>query len=76
MDTEEPVPMPHDSPLHSVHSLGRDEGSMQQTKLTVLVTKLTERVDSLESQLQQTKQTYSTALTKMMSKLRRNMGGI
>ncbi|GJS15266.1 hypothetical protein Tco_0409738 [Tanacetum coccineum] len=55
MDTEEPVPMPHDSPLHSVHSLGHDEGSMQQTELTVLVTKLTERVDSLESQLQQTK---------------------
>ncbi|GKF06996.1 hypothetical protein Tco_0041220, partial [Tanacetum coccineum] len=27
-ETEEPAPMPHDSPLHSVHSLGRDEGSI------------------------------------------------
>ncbi|GKG10836.1 hypothetical protein Tco_0342236, partial [Tanacetum coccineum] len=27
-DAEEAIPMPHESPLHSVHSLGRDEGSL------------------------------------------------
>ncbi|GJT86212.1 hypothetical protein Tco_1067929 [Tanacetum coccineum] len=42
--TEEAAPMPHESPLHSVHSLGRDEGSMQQRELMDLVTKLTDRI--------------------------------
>ncbi|GJX16619.1 hypothetical protein Tco_0217451 [Tanacetum coccineum] len=42
--TEEAAPMPHESPLHSVHSLGRDEGSMQQHELMDLVTKLIDRI--------------------------------
>ncbi|GKE14789.1 hypothetical protein Tco_1422366, partial [Tanacetum coccineum] len=42
--TKEPAPMPHESPLHSVHSLGRDGGSMQQHELMDLVTKLTDRI--------------------------------
>ncbi|GJY84846.1 hypothetical protein Tco_0498872 [Tanacetum coccineum] len=50
--TEEPAPMPHESPLHSVHSLGRDEGSMQQHELMDLVTKLTDRIKVLEKDLQ------------------------
>ncbi|GKD35952.1 putative ribonuclease H-like domain-containing protein, partial [Tanacetum coccineum] len=35
-DAEEAVPMPYESPLHSVHSLGRDEGSLSLSELTVL----------------------------------------
>ncbi|GJX69496.1 putative ribonuclease H-like domain-containing protein [Tanacetum coccineum] len=39
------------------------EGSVQQHDLTVLVTKLLDRIDGLEKDLQQTKKIYSTALT-------------
>ncbi|GJT54984.1 putative ribonuclease H-like domain-containing protein, partial [Tanacetum coccineum] len=46
--TEEAAPMPHESPLHSVYSLRRDEGSMQQHELMDLVTKLTDRIGFLE----------------------------
>ncbi|GKA53242.1 hypothetical protein Tco_0746557 [Tanacetum coccineum] len=49
--TEEATPMPHESPFHSVHSLGRDEGSMQQHELMDLVTKLTEKIGVLEKDL-------------------------
>ncbi|GJT61878.1 putative ribonuclease H-like domain-containing protein [Tanacetum coccineum] len=35
-DAEEVVPMPHELPLHSVHSLGRDEGSLSLSELMVL----------------------------------------
>ncbi|GJU29241.1 hypothetical protein Tco_1172830 [Tanacetum coccineum] len=48
--------------LMGVHSLGRDEGSLQQNELMDLVTKLSERVTVLETGIQQTKKTYSTAL--------------
>ncbi|GJT50907.1 putative ribonuclease H-like domain-containing protein [Tanacetum coccineum] len=37
--TEEAAPMPYESPLHSVHSLGHDEGSMQQHELMDLLEK-------------------------------------
>ncbi|GJT25084.1 hypothetical protein Tco_0895021 [Tanacetum coccineum] len=36
--TEEPAPMPHESPLHSVHSLGCDEG-MKKLEKTVKISK-------------------------------------
>ncbi|GJU16982.1 hypothetical protein Tco_1144948 [Tanacetum coccineum] len=39
---------------------------MQQHDLTVLVNKLNDRIDGLEKDLQQTKKTYSTALTKLV----------
>ncbi|GJZ99861.1 putative ribonuclease H-like domain-containing protein [Tanacetum coccineum] len=42
--TEETVPMPHESPLQIVHSLGYDEGSLSQNELMDLVTKLTDRI--------------------------------
>ncbi|GJZ98611.1 hypothetical protein Tco_0671064 [Tanacetum coccineum] len=58
--------MPHESPLHSVHSLGRDEGSLSLNELTILCTSLSKKVASLESELKQTKETYSTALTKLI----------
>ncbi|GJV60828.1 hypothetical protein Tco_1466928 [Tanacetum coccineum] len=69
--TEEAAPMPHESPLHSVHSLRCDEGSMQQHELMDLVTKLTYRIGVLEKDLQQTKKTYSTALTRLILRVKR-----
>ncbi|GJU58646.1 retrovirus-related pol polyprotein from transposon TNT 1-94 [Tanacetum coccineum] len=68
---EEPVSMPHDSPLQSVHSLERAEGSMQQNELTNLVTKLTDRVAVLENDLQQTKKLYSSAFTKLILRVKK-----
>ncbi|GJR25840.1 putative ribonuclease H-like domain-containing protein, partial [Tanacetum coccineum] len=35
-DAEENVPMPYESPLHNVHSLGRDEGSLSLFELTLI----------------------------------------
>ncbi|GJY42947.1 hypothetical protein Tco_0431160 [Tanacetum coccineum] len=63
--------MPHESPLHSVHSLRRDEGSLSLNELTVLCTSLLEKVASLESELKQTKETYSTALTKLILRVKK-----
>ncbi|GKE96391.1 hypothetical protein Tco_1581246, partial [Tanacetum coccineum] len=74
--TEEAALMPHESSLHSVYSLRRDEGSMQQHELMDLVTKLTDRIGVLEKDLQQTKKTYSTALTRLIlgvKKLKKNV---
>ncbi|GJV60310.1 hypothetical protein Tco_1466410 [Tanacetum coccineum] len=70
-DAEEAVPMPHESPPHSVHSLGRDEGSLSLSELTVLCTNLSNKVTSLEAELAQTKQTYGTALTKLIKKVKK-----
>ncbi|GJY69695.1 hypothetical protein Tco_0472677 [Tanacetum coccineum] len=70
-DAEEAVPMPHESPLHSVHSLGRDEGSLSLNELTDLCTSLSKKVEGLESELKQTKQTYSTALTKLILRVKK-----
>ncbi|GJW73717.1 hypothetical protein Tco_0133087 [Tanacetum coccineum] len=63
--------MPHDSSLHSVHSHGSTKGSMQQHDLTVVVNKLNDRIDRLEKDLQQTKKTYSTALTKLVLRVKK-----
>ncbi|GJR62521.1 hypothetical protein Tco_1504683 [Tanacetum coccineum] len=41
---EEPVPTPHDSPLHDVHSHGSDEGRMKLNELTIWVKKLENKV--------------------------------
>ncbi|GJY23721.1 putative ribonuclease H-like domain-containing protein, partial [Tanacetum coccineum] len=49
-DAEEAVPMPYESPLHSVHSLGRDEGSSSLKELTDLCTFLSKKVEGLESE--------------------------
>ncbi|GJT27543.1 NAD(P)H-quinone oxidoreductase subunit T, chloroplastic [Tanacetum coccineum] len=46
---------PHDSPLLRVYTLGSDKGSLQQNELIDLVTKLTDRVNVLENDMQQTK---------------------
>nr|GEX12498.1 hypothetical protein [Tanacetum cinerariifolium] len=63
--------MPHDLPLLRVHILGSDEGKMQHNKLMDLVTKLTDRVLALETDLQQTKKVYSTAFTKLIIKVKK-----
>ncbi|GJS26231.1 retrovirus-related pol polyprotein from transposon TNT 1-94 [Tanacetum coccineum] len=60
--------MPHDSPLPKAHTLRSDEGSMTLSELTVLCTNLSNKVTSLETELAQTKQTYGTALTKLIKK--------
>ncbi|GJY59169.1 hypothetical protein Tco_0459061 [Tanacetum coccineum] len=61
----------HGSPLPRVHILGSDKGSLQQNKLMDLVTKLTYRVKVLENDMQQTKKVYSSALTKLILRVKR-----
>ncbi|GKD29685.1 putative ribonuclease H-like domain-containing protein [Tanacetum coccineum] len=61
--------LPHDSPLLRVHSLGSDEGNMTLHELTVLCTTLSKKVNSLESDLKQTKLTYGAAYTKLIKKV-------
>ncbi|GJY88120.1 hypothetical protein Tco_0502748 [Tanacetum coccineum] len=70
-NAEEAVPMPHESPLHNVHSLGCDEGSLSFNELTDLYTSLSKKFEGLESKLKQTKQTYSTALTKLILRVKK-----
>ncbi|GJS35216.1 hypothetical protein Tco_0533598 [Tanacetum coccineum] len=68
---EEDALMPHDSPILRVHSLRSDEGSLSLNELTVLCTLLSKKVESLGSELQQTKQTYSIALTKLIKRVKK-----
>ncbi|GJW44725.1 hypothetical protein Tco_0073524 [Tanacetum coccineum] len=63
--------MPHDSPLPRGHTLGSDKGRMQHNKLMDLVTKLSDRVVALETDLQQTKKVYGIAFTNLMKKVKR-----
>ncbi|GJU76172.1 hypothetical protein Tco_1273242 [Tanacetum coccineum] len=70
-DAEEAAPMPHESPLHSVHSFGRDKGSLSLNELTDLCTYLSKKIEGLESELKQTKQTYSNALIKLILRVKK-----
>ncbi|GKC23744.1 hypothetical protein Tco_1025894 [Tanacetum coccineum] len=63
--------MPYDSPLPRVHSLRSDEGSLTLNELTILYTSLSKKVESLESDLKQTKQTYGAAYTKLITKVKK-----
>ncbi|GJX47217.1 hypothetical protein Tco_0272407 [Tanacetum coccineum] len=63
--------MPHDSPLPRVNTLGSDEGRMQHNELMDLVTKLSDRVVALETDLTQTKKVYGAAFTKLIKKVKR-----
>ncbi|GKC43552.1 hypothetical protein Tco_1061274, partial [Tanacetum coccineum] len=65
-DAEYHVPSPNESPLHVVHSHRNDEGSLKLIELMNLVTKLSERIGVLEDELKRTKQTYSSAFTKLI----------
>ncbi|GJX42701.1 hypothetical protein Tco_0257691 [Tanacetum coccineum] len=57
--------------LDAVHTLRSDEGSMQQNELMDLVTKLKDRVKVLENDLQQTKKVYSSAITKLIIRVKK-----
>ncbi|GKA52620.1 hypothetical protein Tco_0745935 [Tanacetum coccineum] len=61
--------MPYDSPLLRVLTLGSDEGRMQHNELMDLVTKLSNRVIALETDLTQTKKVYGVAFTKLIKKI-------
>ncbi|GKE62991.1 hypothetical protein Tco_1513358, partial [Tanacetum coccineum] len=60
--------MPQDSPLLRVNTLGSDEGSMTPQELMVLCTTLSKKVESLETDLKQTKLTYGVTYTKLIKK--------
>ncbi|GJW56899.1 RNA-directed DNA polymerase, eukaryota, reverse transcriptase zinc-binding domain protein [Tanacetum coccineum] len=68
---EEPALMPHESPLQSVQSLGRDEGSVSLNELMDLVTQLTNKVGSLENELTNTKNVYGSAITKLVKRVKK-----
>ncbi|GKF07790.1 hypothetical protein Tco_0042014 [Tanacetum coccineum] len=68
---KEAATMPHDSPLLRVHSFGSDEGSMTLNELMVLCTTLSKKVETLESELKQTKLTYGAAYTKLIMKVKK-----
>ncbi|GJX31491.1 hypothetical protein Tco_0241346 [Tanacetum coccineum] len=71
MQTTHAAPMPHDSPIPRVHSLGSDEGSLTLNELTVLCTQLSTKVASLEEDLKQTKKVYGNAYTKLILKVKK-----
>nr|GEX58683.1 hypothetical protein [Tanacetum cinerariifolium] len=58
--------MPHDSPLPRVNTLRSDDGRMQHNELMDLVTKLSDIVAALETDLEQTKKVYGAAYTKLI----------
>ncbi|GJT44854.1 ribonuclease H-like domain-containing protein [Tanacetum coccineum] len=63
-----PMPMTHLSKC-SPHLT--DDGSLSLNELMDLVTKLKDRVKVLDTKLQQTKNTYSTALTKLILRVKK-----
>ncbi|GJV03954.1 hypothetical protein Tco_1337523 [Tanacetum coccineum] len=68
---EHHFPTPHDLLLHVVQSHGSDEGSLQLNELMNLVTKLSNRIGALEDDLKKTKNTYSSAYTKLILKVKK-----
>ncbi|GKB93992.1 hypothetical protein Tco_0980129 [Tanacetum coccineum] len=63
--------MPQDSPLPRVNTHGSDEGSMTLQELMVLCTTLSKKVESLETDLKQTKLTYGSTYTKLIKKVKK-----
>ncbi|GJR34788.1 hypothetical protein Tco_1210472 [Tanacetum coccineum] len=63
--------MPHDSPLLRGHTLGSDEGRMQQHELMDLVTKLSDRCEALETDLRQTKKVYGDDFIRLIKKVKK-----
>ncbi|GKB35089.1 hypothetical protein Tco_0880031 [Tanacetum coccineum] len=68
---EHHFPTPYDSPLHVVHSHRSDEGSLKLNELTNFVRKLSDRVAVLEDDLRKIKKTYSSALTKLILRVKK-----
>ncbi|GKE47353.1 hypothetical protein Tco_1478611 [Tanacetum coccineum] len=63
--------MAHDSPLPGSHTLGSDKGSMTLHDLTILCTQLSNKVESLETELKQTKQTYGATFTRLIKRVKK-----
>ncbi|GKF19283.1 hypothetical protein Tco_0067921, partial [Tanacetum coccineum] len=63
--------MPHDSPLPRFNTLGSDEGNMTLLELMVFCTTLSKKVESLETDLKQTKQIYGAAYTRLIKKVKK-----
>nr|GEX68003.1 hypothetical protein [Tanacetum cinerariifolium] len=63
--------MPHDLPFTRVNTLGSNEGSMTQQELMVFCMTLSKKVESLETDLKQTKQIYNAADTKLIKKVKK-----
>ncbi|GKD19509.1 hypothetical protein Tco_1208667 [Tanacetum coccineum] len=63
--------MPHDSPLPRVNTLGSDEGSMTLQELMVFCITLSKKVESLETDLKQTKKIYGAAYTRLIKKVKK-----
>ncbi|GKC57077.1 hypothetical protein Tco_1084675 [Tanacetum coccineum] len=61
----------NDSPLPRVNTLGSDEGSMTQQELMVFCTTFSKKVESLETDLKQTKQIYGAAYTRLIKKVKK-----
>ncbi|GKB97607.1 hypothetical protein Tco_0983744 [Tanacetum coccineum] len=68
---EHHLPTPNESPIHIVYSYGSDEGRLKLNELTDLVTKLFDRIGVLEDDLKTTKQTYSSAFTKLILRVKK-----
>ncbi|GKA09458.1 hypothetical protein Tco_0688789 [Tanacetum coccineum] len=69
--TEYHPPTPHDSPLHVVHSYRSEEGSLKLQELMNLINTLSDRIGVLEADLTTTKQTYSSAYTKLILRVKK-----
>ncbi|GJW86308.1 hypothetical protein Tco_0161648 [Tanacetum coccineum] len=68
---EHHISIPHDSPLHAVHSHKSDEGSLKLTELTNLVKTFFDRIGVLEDDLKKTKQLYSSTFTKLILRVKK-----
>ncbi|GKG22672.1 hypothetical protein Tco_0387975, partial [Tanacetum coccineum] len=68
---EHHLPTPNESFIHAIHSHGSDEGRLKLNELTDLVTKLFDRIGVLEDDLKKTKQTYSSAFTKLILRVKK-----
>ncbi|GJQ95736.1 hypothetical protein Tco_0006875 [Tanacetum coccineum] len=60
-----------DLPLLRVNTLGSEEGNMTLQELMVLCTTLSKKVESLDTNLKQTKLTYGAAYTKLIKKVKK-----
>ncbi|GJX92426.1 hypothetical protein Tco_0345752 [Tanacetum coccineum] len=63
--------MPHDLPLPGGHTPISDKGSLPLHELTVLCTKLSNKVESSETELKQTKPIYGDGFTKLIKKVKK-----
>ncbi|GJV23182.1 hypothetical protein Tco_1375877 [Tanacetum coccineum] len=61
----------NDLPLSRVNTLGSEEDSMTQQELMVFYTTLSKKVESLETDLKQTKQIYGAAYTRLIKKVKK-----